>query len=169
MSDEGEGTNLKIETLDGSRVARVATRDAVSSQIDAMLDAVGDLKPGMMMSFSLEDPSKIVDTIQLKKDQEEVLSIEGNPCPHCSQYPCIWYSLEEGVAELADPLMAADVEAKQIRYTVYRHCSLELFGNTGKGNRKKLPQCVVNEIHDCWPAASLEDYTGFKEGSKSEE
>ena len=63
---------------------------------------------------------------------------------------------------MTDPMMAANQTHRSIRYNVYRYMSRVCDGVLGKGVRRELPRCVVNEIHDTWPTSNASGYTGFR-------
>jgi hypothetical protein len=52
---------------------------------------------------------------------------------------------------------------KEIRFALYSYMSKVLHGYLGKGNRRKLPDCVTREVHDSYPKKNGETYTGFRD------
>ena len=41
--------------------------------------------------------------------------------------------------------------------------SRTFFGQLGAGNRKDLPLCITDQIHDAYPKRECQEYIGFKE------
>jgi hypothetical protein len=58
--------------------------------------------------------------------------------------------------------MEEELENKAIRYELYRFVAKKLWGPLGKGFRKKIPHCIMAEIHDAYPAKEGTSYVGFK-------
>jgi hypothetical protein len=105
---------------------------------------------------------------------------ENEPqCQFCHNSPCV---LEQGLYEelvLAcelglDPTDLTTLTTnREIRFRLYRYATNWIHDYLGKGNRRKLPQCVQTEIRDLAPE-STGIYVGFKKrrvnyGPNSEE
>ena len=90
---------------------------------------------------------------------------EEPQCIYCERSPCI---LEQGLYDLLVEggllLEDDDVQAlkKQIRFDMYRKAARFMWGPLKKGDRRKLPHCVLQEIHDFAPEDDVKKYTGFK-------
>ena len=155
------------------------SKEDVNNFLDAMFAAAGDIKPGEMISFSMQPASAGNETgrVQLTSPDTEfeqwVNSYckeesfeEDDPdlCAHCNKAPCIWDQEVDNIAAFTDPMMESGVPHRQIRFQVYQYMTHKEYGFLGKGNRRELPKCVVDEIHDTWPQSDGK-YTGFREAS----
>ena len=91
---------------------------------------------------------------------------EEPQCNFCGKSPCI---LDQGLYDLLVEggllFEEDDVQAlkNQIRYDIYRKAARFLWGPLKKGDRRKLPHCVMTEIHDFAPENDVKNYTGFQE------
>ena len=93
------------------------------------------------------------------------------PCPDCNKYPCVLDDIDPDLSQdqtlnqyfftLGNERTEQSVSNKEIRYEMYRIASRVLEGMVGKGNRRKLPDCVTSAIKDAYPEASGK-YVGFK-------
>jgi hypothetical protein len=90
-----------------------------------------------------------------------------NTCKFCNSGPCL---LEQGVYEeltlayelSVDPadLSSSLLSNKEIRFRLYRYTVNWIHEYLGKGNRRKLPQCVESEIRHAPESTGI--YVGFK-------
>ena len=160
--------------------------EEVSNYIDTMLQAAENIQPGQMISFSMApivdgSSGSAVRSIQMASNdpqfdewvarymgEEAHEEDDPNLCRECNQSPCIWDQHVEDVALMTDPMMAANQTHRSIRYNVYRYMSRMCEGALGRGIRRELPRCVVNEIHDSWPSSDGRGYTGFREAPTEE-
>jgi hypothetical protein len=95
-------------------------------------------------------------------------------CPYCGETPCFLeqpfddtngsseYTLYSCLMEQGEMMMESGMSNKEVRFALYRTAAIFCFGNLGHGNRKEIPQCIMTEIKDAFPAATGEPYTGFK-------
>lgn len=95
---------------------------------------------------------------------------DPEPCKHCEELPCVVKGLRECLEEEFDRVwttyeQAEDPHPRIIRNALYRKASYELGGSMGKGNRKKLPDCVVHWIRDLHPNPHGQEYVGFQSQS----
>ena len=87
-------------------------------------------------------------------------------CPECgrSKSKCLW--LVYG-GQIRRCMIKVKKESPRppntkIRHEGYKKAAKLIFGSLGKGNRKKLPDCVEGEIKNLYPAGRGEAYVGFK-------
>lgn len=83
-------------------------------------------------------------------------------CKHCLRMPCVASSEYESMMEIGVTMEADEKPNNEIRFSLYAYMSQVYFGHLGAGVRKKLPVCVVGEIHDAYPANNNTAYVGFK-------
>ena len=50
----------------------------------------------------------------------------------------------------------------ELRYSMYVAAAAGIWGHLGAGNRRQLPYCVTEYVHDCYPEKSREHYVGYK-------
>jgi hypothetical protein len=113
-------------------------------------------------------PEQVVSSTDSPPTKKTKPDDEDAPCIYCNYTPCI---LDQGLYDLLSEggLLRDDDEddikylKKQIRYDMYRKASHFIYGSLGKGNRKKLPHCVVAEIHDFAPEDDVKKYVGYQE------
>ena len=88
-----------------------------------------------------------------------------DPCKYCSKFPCIVDDeFKNKVAERRS-LLPPSKSAKQARFFLYKFASRYIKGWLGRGNRVRLPSCVVQLIQSQFPS---DDglYVGFKEAQR---
>jgi hypothetical protein len=89
-------------------------------------------------------------------------------CKKCNQCPCIVDSELDEAYDICDDLRSNGYEFEkhnEARKTLYRFFAMALFGHTGKGNRKKLPSCVVGWVRMNFPDEN-DTYMGHKDANK---
>lgn len=86
------------------------------------------------------------------------------PCPYCG-VSCKKKEVYDDLAELAEELQEDNtLNDKQRRFQLYQLANRLLpEGARGKGNRKRLPECIEVDIHDFFPRGANESYVGFRE------
>ncbi len=91
-------------------------------------------------------------------------------CPDCFNSPCfLVQGLHGSILQHYEEDLCDDLEGlpmynnKAIRHRLYIRSVHWIHGPTGKGNRKKLPECVVQVIRDIAPADPGTNYIGFKD------
>jgi len=92
-------------------------------------------------------------------------------CPSCGEDPCDWVVVgphivksifqRNGDAEISGPLTKAS------RFSAYGMFTRAKYGELGKGNRKKLPDCVTNGLRDNFPDPNKK-YVGFMRGDRAD-
>lgn len=171
--------------------ATVSTKEEVSDFIDAMFASAGTIRPGEMISFSMQPAAagknmqragEETGRIQLTSPdneaerwvaayckEEDYDEDDPNLCPLCENSPCIWNQEVENIAAFTDPMMeSGDYSHRQIRFKVYQYMINKQYGYLGKGVRRELPKCVTDEIHDTWPQSDG-TYTGLKQSADDKE
>jgi hypothetical protein len=102
----------------------------------------------------------------LKQEADEKAKAEDitKECMHCSMVPCIMKSgLYEELMFVGEGMEENGATNKEIRFELYCLSAKRLYGKLGSGNRKKLPSCLMSEIHDAYPAERGTQYVGFME------
>lgn len=96
------------------------------------------------------------------------------PCTYCGETPCFLehpfddtngspdYTLYNCLMEQGETMIESGMSTKEVRFSLYRTAAIFCFGNLGRGNRREIPQCIMTEIKDAYPAATGEQYTGYK-------
>lgn len=108
---------------------------------------------------------------------------DENTCNYCNQSPCVLESFEDAnndmwsvplrvtLGELVDKVeqectkKARKQNNRLTRFLLYRHATKFIHGPLPKGERRKLPPCVMKHIMEAYPDPNGE-YTGFKEAKK---
>jgi len=102
-------------------------------------------------------------------------------CKYCLCTRCVWYDKQEdyeGIAEcitndleqgLFQDLGLKSMPPKDrwnrtIRYHIYRAYVFNTHPGIKKGQRIRIPMCVVSIIREKWPNAEGEPYVGHKDG-----
>jgi hypothetical protein len=73
-------------------------------------------------------------------------------CPHCDCDPCLWEEFREEIN--GDEVLAAIDQSQprnEIRKQAYRAFVLSWKGHQGKGQRVRIPPCVLTGIRNVWP------------------
>jgi hypothetical protein len=105
---------------------------------------------------------------EAEKKEEEVSSVEDivKACKHCNQSPCVINSgLYEEIMCVGEGMEEVEANNKEIRHALYRLVVKKLFGKLGPGVRKQIPQCIMSEIKDAYPAEKGTEYVGFKDAA----
>lgn len=146
---------------DGTRMMNV---DGVIYEWDEgmkhVMKCTDSLYEFMNPSKSAADTYKKVKVEESEEEEEE----EDGICVYCEMCPCI-LDTEEGkdYLDTAQAMMEHNTPNKSTRYFLYRKFASLFHGPLGKGNRAKLPRCVVMEIRDSFPAKD-DNYKGFDDG-----
>ena len=145
-------------------------------------DLYGDVFSGTLggsLAFTHGDEGGVIVLFNGEDVTDRVRAHEINheTCPDCDNTPCIldnegkqlFHALWDTSRELhatqqSDPSMTS----KKIRFALYRIASGIVHGRLGKGVRKELPKCVVDEIHLHAPKEEEEEYVGFKANKEHE-
>jgi hypothetical protein len=84
-------------------------------------------------------------------------------CNHCEHVPCVWERNKESMKMFDTAEHDEDTEPNKRRHALYRQMALIINdGPTGKGNRLKLPTCVVSGVRGLFPDPES-NYTGHRE------
>ena len=84
-------------------------------------------------------------------------------CPGCGKAPCILLNILEGLTEHSTYLLQyhpTNTNAHS-RKELYKKATQMLHGCLGKGVRRQLPACIVEEIRKWYPDKDNE-YMGYK-------
>ncbi len=90
----------------------------------------------------------------------------GACCSRCGRDPCLWFRHGENVLEScrnSEHLWGGDITNKQRRFFCYREFTRIFHGILSSGDRRKLPECVEENIRECFPNLNGEAITGFKQ------
>lgn len=82
-------------------------------------------------------------------------------CKHCGCTLCYVHSIYDLLCERGEEMEEEKCANRNIRFALYRIASEQYHGHLGKGNRKKLPTCIVGNIRDLFPDARR-NYIGFR-------
>ncbi len=85
-------------------------------------------------------------------------------CEYCGEN-CEKETIYDELAELAEELGENEnITNKERRFALYREANRLLqSGGRGKGNRVRIPTCVMTEIRDFFPIEGDKKYVGFKD------
>lgn len=115
----------------------------------------GGLLPPLVDGVALDDDGALEITLV----RDDIL------CPACDQSPCVLLDFQQDLKLYAEVhregTNGTDLENKQLRFQLYRQASQFLHGYLGRGNRRRLPDCVTNLIKSWFPSEGG-TYTGFK-------
>jgi glutaredoxin len=92
---------------------------------------------------------------------EDELSDLVKECDYCKATPCLLSKVYKEMMYVAEE-MEDEAENKEIRHAMYCFVSKKLWGRLGRGFRKRIPHCIMSEIHDAYPAKKGTTYVGFK-------
>jgi hypothetical protein len=85
-----------------------------------------------------------------KKDQEvqtDKVKVKIEECEFCGCAPCLLSVVYDKMMFIAEG-MEDELENKEICYELYRFVAKKLWGPLGKGFCKRIPHCIMSEIHD---------------------
>ena len=174
-------------------------KEAVSEAVGAAIEHLfgdeqegGDGAAGLVMDFipnadgtvtvsEPADPDAVgpfIEALEGYLEEEEVRKMDEAArasmdacgiCKYCLRMPCAFRQEYDTLMEIGASMEADNRSNTEIRFALYAHMSHAYFGRLGAGNRKKLPACIVGDIHDAYPAEAGTEYVGFKESSAKEE
>ena len=90
-------------------------------------------------------------------------------CRHCQESLCLWRLYESDIIGEVDSsnsclstimVDGVDDSHRQMRRKCYRIFIVLHYGYLGRGNRKRIPRCVMNGIRSYYPDSN-ENYIGF--------
>ena len=88
-------------------------------------------------------------------------------CEHCQRTPCCLEEMAELLSDQGEELTSKrEIQNDCVRYHLYRTAARLYFGFLGLGNRKELPECIVDFIRSLYPKGYDQDYTDFVENNK---
>jgi hypothetical protein len=108
-----------------------------------------------------------MDSSNNRSDGEEQTESSNQFCMECGYTPCIVLQEYNNITEIGETHEEMGKSNNEIRFALYGYMSKALYGYLGKGNRRKLPGCVIREVHDSYPEKDGETYTGFRERMSS--
>jgi hypothetical protein len=142
------------------QVARKTTLDAKGLDSDSEDDSVMEKVKKQWTEMLKKEAAEKVEAQDITKE-----------CMYCSMSPCVMKSgLYEELMFVGEGMEEAGSTNKEIRFELYCLSAKRLYGKLGSGNRKKLPSCLMSEIHDAYPAERGAPYVGFMEafGARAE-
>jgi hypothetical protein len=81
----------------------------------------------------------------------------------CGDIPCVWEANIESMRLFSESRNDEEATPNQQRHSLYRQMALIINdGPSGRGNRVKLPSCVVSGVRELFPDPVLV-YTGHVE------
>ncbi len=84
----------------------------------------------------------------------------------CDGLPCVWLNNKENMTLFVMTQREDETEPKHYRHAMYRQMALIINdGPSGRGNRLKLPFCVVAGIREMFPDPG-KVYTGHKDAGE---
>lgn len=127
-----------------------------------------DGKGGFTTQDSPTFVTELEAALMADEEEEEMEEAAGSTwkCEECGMDPCVVFREYDSLIPFCE-IMDNDPDMTNTtkRYHLYRFFSMACHGPLGKGNREELPACVSREIHDMYPAASTDGYTGFREAA----
>jgi hypothetical protein len=98
----------------------------------------------------------------LESLQQQGLGLDDAPrCVHCDLTMCLWETNKVSLKK-DNQLMKGEATNKQKRFFAYKQMTFMIHGPLSKGDRRQLPECVVDGIRASWPEKD-DTYTGFRE------
>jgi hypothetical protein len=87
---------------------------------------------------------------------------EEMECPSCGGHPCVWDENKEQLMHDNVIVVGECATNDKFRFFAYKQMTYIIHGYLGKGQRRQLPECVMNGIRCAWPSEGGA-YTGFKD------
>ena len=114
-----------------------------------------------------QDKSKDITEAEMHIKEEDEESESRIPCRFCDNHPCLSKDLEDQLVSIMETYGGYESN-KKVRFRMYSQCITHIHGpGLGKGVRKKLPDCLQNEIKKLAPEKD-NAYTGFIASSNKE-
>ena len=111
-----------------------------------------------MMEKSNAEKEKVCVPVPEEEEKEDK-DIEKE-CKQCGNHPCVGIELEPMLSSILQTYGDWKTN-KQVRYLMYCDAVKFIYGiGLGKGVRRKVPNCVSQEIKEMCPDKN-NDYTGF--------
>ena len=96
---------------------------------------------------------------------EEVDAQEDVPmCGTCGGTPCDWIQYGDSIVEAGDQALELHKKggSNLVRKKMYSTYTYIKYGHLGRGERIRIPSCVLDKIREHWPDVSGK-YMGHKE------
>lgn len=146
---------------------RFTVKDTSNSLAEAILEGVlsdvkddGGYKTPSPKKKKSPPPSELV-----YKGQMVEMGIESDYpgiCEYCKYDPCVIEQYAFEGIDTVHSLEFSGMSANECRKKLYRFYFLSMYGPAGKGNRTRLPACVVAKVRELFPSGNGE-YMGFKQ------
>ena len=89
-------------------------------------------------------------------------------CIDCEVFPCVWDDNQQAMKAFDEAENNDEKQPNQRRHSIYRQMALIINdGPSGRGNRLKLPNCVLMGVRELFPDPGAV-YTGHQEASGDE-
>ena len=86
-------------------------------------------------------------------------------CKYCKRRPCVWTAFTTDNAaflSVQHRMVNSGGRARKARKSVFQRITRKLHGVMGAGKRKRLPQCVEDNVRQMFPSKDGR-YMGYKE------
>ena len=90
--------------------------------------------------------------------------ISSNICLYCGDKPCFWISMKDDI--VSSTIRNVDNYLKPNSYfrkRAYQMYVFHKYGRLGKGNRVRVPLCVLEGVRSVWPESDANGYMGHKD------
>ena len=85
-------------------------------------------------------------------------------CLHCGDKPCFWTSYKNDIISSTMTMIDNYLKPNSFfRKKAYQRYVLYKYGRLGKGNRVKIPLCVLEGVRSVWPETDSDNYMGHKD------
>lgn len=86
-------------------------------------------------------------------------------CDSCKKASCIWDEHEDSILEkVSDWKIYGRFQSNStLRKKCYQYFAAVLYGHLGHGNRRELPECIVENVRQILPNENASEYMGFKQ------
>ena len=99
--------------------------------------------------------------------EEEEDHTSSTVCLYCGDKPCFWISYKDEM--ISSTMTKVDNYLKPnsfFRKRAYQTYVLFKYGRLGKGNRVRVPLCVLEGVRSVWPETDSNNYMGHKDSSE---
>ena len=93
--------------------------------------------------------------------EEEEDHTSSTVCLYCGDKPCFWISMKDDI--VSSTIRNVDNYLKPNSYFRKRAYQIYVFhkyGRLGKGNRVRVPFCVLEGVRSVWPESDSNNYMG---------
>lgn len=101
-----------------------------------------------------------------KKRFSSKTGLNLNICMYCAKHPCLLQRNSNQMNEAYGKLQSQTrgyLSNEESRYAMYSAAAKGIYGKLGAGNRRGLPRCVTQYVHDRHPEDDRTDYVGYRE------